>query len=627
MAAPALLLEATVAFLRTHEPFARMARADLEFIAGRARLAYFAAGSVIAEPADGGAPPLYVVQRGQVRAEDAARAAGPVLLGAGECFPLAPAVGTPSPPLSYLAVDDVFCYRLGATDVAHLHAASPVFADYCARTTATLLRRSLAGAHREFSARALDQQTLLQPVEALLRRAPVTCHGDTPLRVALAQMNAAAVGTIAVVDAAGRPVGIFTLTDLLNRVVLPGMSLAAPVASVMSAAPGTADVATSAEEAMAMMATTGYHQLLITRGGITVGVVSERDLFALQRVSMQHIVEAIRAAADVAALGPVAADIATFTDNLVAQGAAAEALTRTVAALHDALAQRLFAVLAPQFSLDGLDWCWLSLGSEGRREQTIVSDQDNALVFSAPPEAVGECRTRLLAFARACNAALAALGVPLCPGNIMAGNAELCLSDAEWRGRFAGWLREPDPAALLAANIFFDFRPLAGDLRLAEELRSWLAGLAPGSSVFLRLLAANALQAEPPLGVVRAFRTADEGEFAGTLDLKKEGTRIFVDAARALALAFGIVDTGTATRLRLAGRRLGLDERDIASIVEAFHFLQLLRLRTQRGAGAPAAAVNRIDPQQLNELDQRMLKEAFRQARELQKLLALTLAP
>jgi CBS domain-containing protein len=638
MAAPALIVEATTRFLRAHEPFARMARRDLEFFADHARLAYFAAGSVIVDSANGSNCPLYVIQRGHVRSHDPDNRVREMVLGPGECFPLTAAVTDTGATAAHVAAEDVFCFQLAREDLRALRDASAQFADFCTQSLATLMRRSLGQAHREFSGRALDQQTLLQPVHALTRRPPVSCREMTPIRAALEQMGRAGVGTIAIVDAAGRPVGIFTLTDLLARVVLPGVALDTPIDTVMTPQPGAVDGDITAQEAMALMAANRYHQLVITRGGLLTGVVSERDLFALQRVSMQHIMEAIRGAADVAGLRQAAADIATLTDNLVAQGAAAEPLTRTVASLHDALTHRLFELLTPGFDLAGVEWCWLSLGSEGRHEQTIASDQDNALAFDAAGADPETRRRQLLPFARAGNESLAALGVPLCPGNIMAGNPALCLSVEEWRVRFAGWIREPSPEALLAANIFFDFRPLAGRAALAEQLRGWLSAITPESRLFLRLLATNALQAEPPLGVVRSFRTDDEGSYPGTLDLKTHGTRIFVDAARAFALAFGVAETGTAARLRLAGRRLGMEEREVAAIVEAFHFLQLLRLRVQRGAVAdrdggataadrPAAAANRLDPYALNELDQRMLKESLRQARALQKLLEQTLAP
>jgi CBS domain-containing protein len=311
-------------------------------------------------------------------------------------------------------------------------------------------------------------------------------------------------------------------------------------------------------------------------------------------------------------------------------GAGAETLTQTITALNDALTQKLFALLLPRFDLEDLDWCWLSVGSEGRREQTVATDQDNALVFLGATGASAAIRERLLAFARAANEGLAALDFPLCPGNIMAGNPEYCLDTVEWRAKFAGWIREPTPAALLGANIFFDFRPLAGKAELAESLRAWLGNVASENKLFLRMLVANAMQAEPPLGMIRKFRT-DDGEHAGTLDLKTQGTRIFVDAARAFALALGIAETNTSQRLRLAGRRLNIDERQMASAVEAYHFLQMLRLRAQRGEldAEPAGpsggdrtrshtALNRVDPYALNDIDQRMLKESFRQARALQ---------
>jgi CBS domain-containing protein len=483
---------------------------------------------------------------------------------------------------------------------------------------------------KNFTQRALEQQTMLEPLRNLVRRAPVSCEKGTPIRAALETMRNERIGTIAVVDSTQRPVGIFTLTDLMERVVLPGVDLATPLLAVMTPNPGTLDEMATAQEALAHMAQRSLHQIMITREGHLVGVVSERDLFGLQRVTMRNVLQSIRHARDIGALQRATRDIDALTDNLVVMGAAAETLTHTITALNDALTHRLFDLLLPRFDIGDFDWCWLSVGSEGRREQTIVTDQDNAIVFQGATGASAAIRERLLAFARAANDGLAELGFPLCPGNIMAGNAQYCLDVVEWRAKFAGWIREPTPEALLGANIFFDFRPLAGKVELAESLRAWLRNVASENRLFLRMLVANAMQVEPPLGVIRKFRT-EEADHPGTLDLKTHGTRIFVDAARAFALALGITETNTSQRLRLAGRRLNIDERQMASVVEAYHFLQVLRLRSQRGelgTEPPAAieraperspvALNRVDPYALNELDQRMLKESFRQARALQ---------
>ena len=245
------------------------------------------------------------------------------------------------------------------------------------------------------------------------------------------------------------------------------------------------------------------------------------------------------------------------------------------------------------------------------------------------------CAPRLLLFARAANDALAELGFPLCPGDIMAAQPGVLPRPAqEWRERFAGWIREPTPEALLGANIFFDFRALYGNHALADGLRAWISGVTPENRLFQRMLVANALQAEPPLGRIRTFRT-DDGEHAGTIDLKAHGTRIFVDAARAFALALGIAGheylaaaaaRGPQARHRRARDRLrgrGLPFPADAAAARAAGSAGERSGRTRRASARTAA--NRIDPYALNDLDQRMLKEAFRQARALQQRLEQTI--
>ncbi len=622
MSTPALILDSTVNFLKGHAPFSRMAGKELQFLAERVKLAYFPVGSTIVDPAAGMAQHLHIIQRGHVRNVNPAAPGDDLILGSGECFPVgalsADSLGT----RRFEATEDVFCYQLAKADFDALRQMSAPFAEFCTQALASIVQQSLGQLRQHFSQRASEQQTLIQPLKVLVRRAPVYCSADTTIRAALKTMSAEKIGTIAVVDEGERPLGIFTLTDLMDRVALPGIDLDRPIAEVMTSKPGALDELSNAQDAMAVMARQGYHQIVVTREERIVGIVSERDLFALQRVSMRNVMQSIKLARDVTALKRIVRDIGALAENLIAQGAAAEPLTHTIAALNDALTHRLFELMTPQFDLQGLDWCWLSLGSEGRREQTVATDQDNAIIFECDEDEVTRARAVMLPFARAVNQALAELGFPLCPGDIMAGNRDWCLSADEWRAKFASWIREPTPTALLNANIFFDFRALVGNAALADALRAWLLGVTQENRFFLRMMVANALQAEPPLGVIRAFKT-DEGEHAGTVDLKTHGTRLFVDAARTFALALGIAETNTTQRLRLAGKKLNIEERHIEGTAESFQFLQMLRLRAQRGDLSTEGG-NRIDPYALNQLDQRMLKEALRQARELQRRLQLT---
>jgi CBS domain-containing protein len=419
-------------------------------------------------------------------------------------------------------------------------------------------------------------------------------------------MQGTRIGSMVVVDADRRPIGIFTQPDALARVALPQVALSQPISRVMTPAPVTLeDDATLAEAAIAM-ARRGIRHVVVTRQGKFAGVISERDLFALQRVTLSHTSQRIQLATSLEELMAAAGDVRKLTRQLLAQGVAAEHLTAMASALNDALTQRLVAIVAARHELAGR-WCWLALGSEGRTEQTFATDQDNALIYTEL-----RAKAAFLVFADEVNHGLAALGFPLCSGNVMASNPRWCLTPAEWRHVLAEWIDRPEREALLDASIFFDFRPLAGDARLALELREQVNAMVKERNGIWRALAQNALRIKLPLGVVRDF-ASDE-----PFDLKLYGALTFVEAARVFALAHGIAETSTAARLRAAQERGALSAQDAEAAVSAFHYVQALRLKRQAlGQGDP----NHVAPAALNAIDRRVLREALRQAAMLQDVL------
>jgi CBS domain-containing protein len=617
---PPLVFDSVRDFLAKHTPWSAFDAAAFEFMIPRLKLAYFAKDSTIVDR-DSAFPPLHIVQSGHVASQAAGLDTLPDrVLQPGDCFPVGALSAGGQPTRSYLAVDDVFAYQLGVDDFQQLRTISPPFQAFCGEALTVLTQQSLAELQRHYAQVAADQHTLTRALSELIPGPPVTCTLDTPLRQALVTMRDAGVRSIIVVDAAHAPLGVFTLNDLRDRVVLKDVPLDTPVAQVMTPDPITLAGYETAADAMQAMAAGGFNQVIVTERGKVIGTVFERDLFTLQRVSLRQIHNAIRSARTVHSLKHVAGDIRNLARNLLAQGASAESLTRTIAALNDALTREVLALVLQDHDIGDVRWCWLALGSEGRGEQTLATDQDNALIF-VPPSGDNPERVRhdLRAFAQEVNEALDSLGFPLCRGGIMASNPEWCLTADEWRGRFTRWLSEPTPQALLNANIFFDFRALHGEATLADDLSAWLLARTQDNQLFLRLMVANALQTEPPLGLIRAFEVDGGPEGDGMIDLKTRGTRLFVDAARVFALGQGVADPGTIERLRRAGEKMAVAPRHVGATVEAFNFLQVMRLRTQdRSHDGPP---NRIDPYALNEVDQRMLKESFRQARKLQQRL------
>lgn len=336
----------------------------------------------------------------------------------------------------------------------------------------------------------------------------------------------------------------------------------------------------------------------------------------------------IAAAPDIPTLSAAAAGIQDLGRRLVALGVPAQRVTRTLVELNDRLNVRVIEIEVARAGLAGVDFCWIALGSQGREEQTLATDQDNGIVFDAGPGVDPEgVRARLLPVARRINDGLAACGFPLCPGNVMAGNPEWCASVEEWTAHFARWIRVPEPEALLNATIFFDLRPLWGNEALVRPLREFLAETAPGNNRFLLLLARNALGRRPPLGFFRDFAVETGGEAKGTIDLKLGGAALFVDVARVFALATGSPGPSTVARLCEARDRAGLRADDVEAWIDAFHHVQVLRLARQYDLAQTGGPVhNRIDPYALNPLERRFLREALRQAKQMQGVLARTYA-
>ena len=467
--------------------------------------------------------------------------------------------------------------------------------------------------------------TLHSQLAALIRRKPVSATPETTLREAIVAMAEHRVGSIVVVEPeSGKPIGIFTLRDLLHRVAVVSCDLDQMLMAVMSDS-GLLMLnwrATIYQAALVMARHGVHHVIVVDASDRLAGVVSQGDIYELQSGGGKAISGAIRSARDLEGLVAAAEDIRRLAERMLTEGAAAEPLTQLISALNDHLTVRLLELTKQEFALPPVRWCWLAFGSEGRYEQTLSTDQDNGIVFAAPAAEAEAVRQALLPFARVVNERLAACGFPLCKGNVMASNPALCLSLDEWKGKFHSWLQAGNPQALLNATIFFDFRPLYGDESLTDELRPWLLATAAGGTLFLRFMAENALRVAPPLGLIRDFVFAGGDAFPHTIDLKASGSRLFVDVARILALANGVAETGTAERLRvLAGRgKLGGD--DSGAIVDGFFFIQQLRLRQQQ-QGTPAGLANRVDPDRLNELDRHILKEAFKQAKKLQSRLQL----
>ena len=605
--------------LARYTPFSLMAVADLDFFLSHAEQLYFAPGEILVEPGSGEVNRLFFIRRGAVSGKSglADLEGGAFQYETGDLFPISAAIARRAVTATYEATSDTFVLALTVDAMQTLALQSVPFADFLNRRVLKFLDLSRQALQVAYSSQALAEQSLETALGDLVQRAPVTCRPETPLRDALTEMHERRIGSMLVTSERGEPLGILSREDVLGRVTLGAVPLETPIGDVMVSPVHHLSHEHTAEDAALLMSRHTIRHVPITRDGVVIGIVSERDLFAMQRLSLKHVSTSIRAAVDVDMLKLVAQDIRRFARSLLSQGVQARQLTALISHLNDVLTERLLELKATEHGVDLSRLCWLALGSEGRSEQTIATDQDNALIL--PDDNNPADRQTALAFARDVNQALDDCGYPLCKGGIMAGNPACCLTLREWRERFSHWIEHGAPQDLLNASIYFDFRPLAGDLTLAHRLRAEVNRAASRVPRFLKQMALNALTREPPLNWMGGIAADEEGR----IDLKLQGTAIFVDAARLYALSQGVTATATRERLEAVGPVLGVTAAEYEAWVRGFEFLQMLRLQIQLEGGAVDEQPNHIVVDSLNDIDRRILKETFRVARSLQQRLQL----
>ncbi len=608
--------------LQRHAPFNEMDVAHVREFVAASRQAYFAPGETVVSPEGGPVRELFFIRRGAVTGKRGLSdvSGGAFQYEAGDLFPISAVLAQRAPTTRYSATEDTFVLAVPVQAMQALAERSAVFGDFLNRRILKFLELSRAALQVAYSSQALAEQSLETPLDQLGQagqKAPVTCLPETPLRQALGTMHAQRIGSMLVVDAQQRPLGILTRSDVLARVTLAEVPLEAPIGQVMVSPVHTLRHDQTAQDAALLMSSQGIRHVPVTRDGRVTGMVSERDLFALQRLSLKQVSSSIRNAPDVDTLKVVAHDIRRFARTLLGQGVQAQQLTALISHLNDVLTSRLVEIMATRHGIDQQDFCWLALGSEGRHEQTIATDQDNALIL-APHLPLAAA----LAMAGDINDALDACGYPLCKGQIMARNPACSLTLGQWQERFAGWIEHGAPQDLLNASIYFDFRPLAGNEGLARSLREGVQRLARINPRFLRQLAVNALQRAAPLNWLGSIDTT-EVDGAETIDLKLQGTALFVDVARLYALAHGVPATGTRERLQAVSPMLGVPDAESEAWIGGFEFLQLLRLHAQLDGTTVGDNPNRIDVGRLNDIDRRILKETLRVLRTLQQRVRL----
>lgn len=609
-------MEDIARFLYEYAPFNLLPFEQVQHIAGLIQVEHFAAGQDIL--VYGGQPArfLYIVRRGSVELIHEDEQGVKVLdtLVAGEAFGH-PSILRGKPPIvTVRTCAETQVYRLPAAVFHQLRRDLPVLDTFFAASAIERLSRRL-------QARYADTDPVLFQLRLrdLVRRTLITVAPDASVRVAAQIMRDYDVSSL-VVDAS--PPGIITDRDLRNRVVAEGLSDTTRVAEVMSAPALSLPADSLVVEGLITMLERDIHQMPITENDRVIGLVTRTDIIRRRSHSPLFLPHRLQRAGSIEKLRAYSDQIIETVGALLDTGARVSDIGRVVAVAHDALLIHLLQDAEQALGEPPCPYDWLVLGSEGRYEQTLSTDQDNALIYAddAPPGA----DAYFAALAERVVEQLVACGFPRCPGDIMATNPEWRQPLHIWKRYFTRWINTPDEESLLQVAIFFDYRRIYGSLHVETELRPIILQ-ARDQSIFLVHLAHTALRQSPPLGFFRKIVLERNDAGRDVIDLKQRGTALIVDLARLFALETGCTATNTLTRLRMSTASDHLSNSGAEELAAAFELISLLRLRhqyqqIQRGA----QPTNYLPFSELTALEQRELKEALHTVARMQRSVAFT---
>ena len=622
-----MLADEAVRFLAQVPPFQFLEAAVLRELALALTLEFFPKGTVILAQDGPASDSLPIIQKGAVKITLRPKGGSEEVVvdyrERGESFGLVSLLGGHQK-TTIVALQDTLCYLLPKDRLNELMASHPAVTEYLLQFHLTkyvdMTSREIQG--KSFFLGSSDQLLFTARLGELCQGRPTTVTGAATIRQVARRMVEDGQSAALVVGEDEAPLGIVTDSDLRTKVVAAGVSPESPVTLIMSHPVVALDEQTPCFEAVLRMLHDGIHHVAVTREGRLVGGVSDHAFMVLQGQSPLAFAEDIERQTTLAGLAPVSTKALTMIGTLLREGARAANIVRIISELNDRIVRKVIAFAERDLGPPPVAYCWLALGSEGRREQTFRTDQDNALVYEDPLE---QDRARVADYFRrladVLRDGLVLCGFEACPAGYMASTPAWCQPLSEWKRYFSAWVSEPTPEAVLKALIFFDFRPLAGSGALAWELGEHLALLLADHPTFLGFLANMLVQNRPPIGFFGAMAVERSGEHKDGLNLKIKAVAPLVDLARLFALEQGVRPTSTWERLE-ALRGGGTIIGDLVDELEyALEFVTLLRIHHQARqleAGQPIDNFIRLDT--LSHLERKALKDIFRLILKVQDL-------
>ncbi len=467
----------------------------------------------------------------------------------------------------------------------------------------------------------IPENFLFKRVSEVPRVQMVTARPEDDARdVAWAITRSGASGAVVCENA--KPIGIITDQDFRKLLANLGPGPECPPArEIMSSPVIVVDQDDYVFEAIYLMTKNGIRHLVMTdESGFLSGVITDAALMSVHTASPIYFKKEINACRTLDELKAVNANIPKLVRFSMDAGARTRDIIRLISMFNDAITKRLIHLIGTEKELTLPEGCvFLALGSEGRKEQTLRTDQDNALILA---DGLSRSNTeKAEAFAAELVDSLNYIGVPYCPGKTMATNPAWRRTESEWLNRVDFWISETTPESLVEYGMFQDMRPIHGDLEIAERLKKKIDAKVTANSIFMARVAKNVCRFPPPLGLFDRLVLPGQGNLKGLMDLKKAGIFALTEGASLLAVEAGITARTTWEKFEELGKRGTLSEEAAEESLQAFTFLTWLRLKTQLKGTGGGEEGDFIAPDNLPEIERMRLKSSLQTVKKLLKIL------
>ncbi|MCG9748574.1 DUF294 nucleotidyltransferase-like domain-containing protein [Shewanella sp. Isolate8] len=511
------------------------------------------------------------------------------------------------------AIEDTLVYCIPEAIFQELYEQHDTFADFVEVEDSARLRQTVSNSS--------DQNDLTtSKVKTLLTRDAPVIHKDESIQQAAIRMAQENVSSLLVIDPdvlddeesdVSPLLGIITDRDLCTRVVAEGIDPATELASVVSAEVITLDHNAYVYEAMLTMLRYNVHHLPVCKGRKPIGIIEATDIVRYESQNSLLLVSSIFQQQSLEDLATLSAQVKDSFVRLVNEDANSHMVGSAMSVIGRSFKQRILEMAEEKLGPPPIPYCFLALGSMGRDEQLIVTDQDNAIILDDSFDK-GKHDNYFSQLAQFVCDALDRCGYSYCTGDIMATNPMWRMTRKEWEACFADWIDDPNPKALLNASIFFDLDGVYGRLKWAEQLNGFIVRRARKNNRFLACLARNALNRTPPLGFFKDFVMEKDGRHNNSINLKRRGTAPLADLIRVHALAVGSRSRNSFERLDDIIDANILPKGRAQDLRDAMEFISMVRIRHQAfDVEQGIDPDNNIEPENLSDFERRNLKDAF----------------